>query len=362
VVIAEEWKEVIPMAAVLGRKQAQPLIAELVSRGEALKREYLINGNFSGKDEWVQKLPAPVSRLVQCLIEEAEVPQQILGQALSLVSFFGRGCHSPENWEALSRGPYGEELIHQALVIYSEMDWPRETWVQGTVARLSALSQPISQRLCAEGVAALKTLIASPDEKSASFGLLTLCGLLISRSEGTIENLLPLLPQIEKSVMLPSAPIAEAASWAFGLVHVLAGEEGETASQPSPAVLDNIFAAWAQQTGADTVFSFALASALLFPRGAWQPEITGSVRLRLRSYLKTEQHHRDAVAAGLIGFHAGEIFSDRELVHLLRSNIVYMTTSQTQRIRAVLESSGLTWDDDRSRSSARNRSRTRKSA
>jgi hypothetical protein len=214
-------------------------------------------------------------------------------------------------------------------------------------------------------VAALKTLIASPDEKNASLGLLTLCGLLISRSEGTIENLLPLLPQIEKSVMLPSAPIAEAATWALGLVHVLAGEKGETVSPPSPAVLDNIFAAWAQQTGADSVFSFALASALLFPRGAWQPEITGSARLRLRSYLKTEQHHsanRDAVAAGLIGFHAGEIFSDRELVRLLRGNIVFMTTSQTQRIRAVLESSSLRWDDDRSRSSARNRSRTRKSA
>jgi hypothetical protein len=51
VVLTDEWKEVIPMAAVLARKKAQPLLAELVSRSEALKREFLGTGNFPGKNE-----------------------------------------------------------------------------------------------------------------------------------------------------------------------------------------------------------------------------------------------------------------------------------------------------------------------
>jgi hypothetical protein len=143
VIVAEEWKEIIPMAAVLGRKQAQPLITELVSLGEAAKREFLSTAGFPEKNRWSvdNKLPAPISRLVQCLIEEAEVSQETLGETLSLVSFFARGCHGPENWQALSRGPYGKELIHQALTMYMEMNWPPETRLRTTVALLSALNR-----------------------------------------------------------------------------------------------------------------------------------------------------------------------------------------------------------------------------
>jgi hypothetical protein len=33
IVLAEEWKEVIPMVAVLARKRAEPLLVELIAKG-----------------------------------------------------------------------------------------------------------------------------------------------------------------------------------------------------------------------------------------------------------------------------------------------------------------------------------------
>ncbi len=360
VVIADEWKEVIPMAAVLGRKQAQPLIAELVSRGEAVKQEFFATGNFPEKVDW-DKLPESISRLVQCLIEEAEFSQETLGQALSLVSFFARGCNSPENWEALSRGPYGDELIHQALIMYVEMDWPRETVVRNTVAVLSAFSRPTSDRLCAEGLAALRASIASPDEKEASLALLTVCGLLVRRSERTVESLLPLLPQIETSAMLLSAPIIEAANWALGLIYYVAEKQEMAVSLPSHSVLDHLTSAWLGETDrTESIRSFALASVLLFPRGSWKPHLAGSERSTLRSYLSRDVHSGSYAqsAAAFIGFHAGDVFSDQEFLSLLRGPF----SLDTGRLRSLLEGAGLSLDDVSRTSSARNRPGSRKSA
>jgi hypothetical protein len=324
VIIAEEWKEVIPMAAVLGRKQAQPLIAELVSRSEAVKQEYLINGSFSVKDEWSAKLPAPVSRLVQCLIEEAEVPQEILGQALSLVSFFARGSRGPENWEALSRGPYGKELIHRALTIYMEMNWRREMQLDSTVALLSALSRPLPEWFSEQGIRELRGSMADNDEKSAALALLTVCGLLWLLEEKSEKSeefriFLPFLPQIEEHVMSSTESIIEAASWALGLIYHRADREGVTLSPPSHSVLDHLTSLLLGNSNRrDRMTTLALTIVLQSPRGTWKPRLTASARSTLRSYFdEPDNFYYGPVAAGLIGFHAGDVFTDRELRDLI---------------------------------------------
>jgi hypothetical protein len=111
---AEEWKEVVPMAAVLARKQAEPLMAALVTRGGELRR--LVEANELAPElvEWRQhpyRLPAPVARLVQCLIEEADPAPETLTASLQLAAFFAKGANTQTDWHALCRGPYGEELV-----------------------------------------------------------------------------------------------------------------------------------------------------------------------------------------------------------------------------------------------------------
>ena len=138
---AEEWKEVIPMSAVLARKQAEPLMGALVSTGLQLRQRLDNSQHVAGQEEWLNypsKLPAPIARILQCLVEEAEAAPETLIGALQLVAFFARGCRSENDWLALSRGPYGEELLHQAWLLYSPMDWPYEAWLRNTCASLAA--------------------------------------------------------------------------------------------------------------------------------------------------------------------------------------------------------------------------------
>src|SRR5262249_15404717 len=71
----EEWKEVIPMSAALARERAEPLIVALTQRGNELRQKVEANSDFDGKREWLgarPKLPVPVARLTQCLLEEAQ--------------------------------------------------------------------------------------------------------------------------------------------------------------------------------------------------------------------------------------------------------------------------------------------------
>ena len=96
---AEEWKEVIPMAAVLPRKQAEPLTAALVVEGNALRQKMEKGEDFAGSEKggWVSNLPAPVARLVQCLAEEAEASSETLAAALQIIALFANWAPTRED-------------------------------------------------------------------------------------------------------------------------------------------------------------------------------------------------------------------------------------------------------------------------
>ena len=117
-------------------------MAALVLKGNQLRQKLAANENFPGEQEWAgypQKMPAPVARLAQCLVEEAEAAPETLTAILQLLAFFARGCRSAEDWGALSRGPYGEELLHQVWLLYRSMEFPDETWIKNTFAAIAAL-------------------------------------------------------------------------------------------------------------------------------------------------------------------------------------------------------------------------------
>ena len=173
--LTDEWKEVIPMAAVLAKKQSEPLMAELVSHGRQARAlaESAANSDF----EEPYKLPPAVSRLVQCLAEEAEASPETLTVALQLIALFARGCRPPESWAELARGPYGKELIHQAWLIYSPMDWPRWAWVRNTLAVLLAMQHPESYWCSSDAETDLHRLLRSSDREEIVYGRLSLAGL-----------------------------------------------------------------------------------------------------------------------------------------------------------------------------------------
>jgi hypothetical protein len=176
----EEWKEVIPMSAVLARKQAEPLMGALVTKGAQFRQKMETNERSPEVQHWLgsRGLPAPVARLVQCLAEEAEAAPETLTAALQLSAFFARQCSSPFDWVALSRGPYGEELLHQAWLLYAPMRWPKETCLDDCLSKLAVYRRPAAFWDSDKGIQALRQSLESSVPEDIGRGLLTCAGLL----------------------------------------------------------------------------------------------------------------------------------------------------------------------------------------
>ena len=171
----------MPIPPVLAPRQAEPLILALVQRGNDLRQKVEADLDFDGKREWLDfppKLPAAVACLIQCLMEEAEVAKDTLTSALQLVAFFAQGCRSKDDWQALSVGPHGKELLHQAWLLYESMRWPEVTWLRNTCAVLAAFRHESAYGLAKRGHEELQRLIKSDVREDIGLGLLTCAGLL----------------------------------------------------------------------------------------------------------------------------------------------------------------------------------------
>ncbi len=315
---SEDWKEVIPMSAVLARKQAEPIMAALVQQGNGLRQKVEAKGN-SAENKLMRdadRLPAPVARLARCLVEEAEAAPETLTAALQLVAFFAKGCSSPDDWGALSRGPYGEELLHQAWLLYEPMRWPPETWMINTVSKLSALC--LSETLWSgkEGHEELRRLLNSPRSEEIARGL----GAVVERDQGMAEALgdAEALCDVEEHLFHDEPSLWALSAWAWALQRVQAKKPPRS---PSLEVLDRLLSLFLSDAheAAVTRVAFALTTALGMPRAAWKPTLTEAQANNLRRPDDRAVIGGDyfAVAAVMVAFYAGGIWPEEDLAKRL---------------------------------------------
>jgi hypothetical protein len=311
---AKEWKEVIPMSAVLAGKQARTIISELVEVGTALHHE---------KKGFGEELPAPVARIAQCLIEEAEAPPETLTAALQLLARYCRGCSSNEEWRTLSRGPYGEDLLHQAWSLYAPMDWEEATWMDATCAGLAVLRQPEAYWASDDGQRDLRRRLHSQDSEELGLALLTCAGLRWFSDKRGFElsaitpEILP-LEEVEQHIFQEDPALWHAAVWARTLIWSTLPSPGK----PSSRVLDRLLHLWLSNLGKTPdglVTSIGLKDGPVLPRKAWKPKLTPEqVDLVGRISLGPPVEERpDSAAACRVAFHAGNVCSDEELASRL---------------------------------------------
>lgn len=322
----EEWKEVIPMAAVLARKQAEPIISALVAEGTKLRVKLEAGEDFQGKTEWEElypaRLPAPVARLVQCLREEAEAAPETLTAALKTVAVFAGHGLSDDDRKALCRGPYGEELLHQMWLLYVSMQWEEDRWLLSTCQDLAASRQPEAYWASKEGEAELQRLLNSENEEQVARGLFTCGGLMLNRQGivGAHCGIVANLDQHLTRLLFEDRPtLCAAAESAWTLLQIL----GKPASQPTAAVLDRLLMLWL--TDAKTIVvewaAIALWSQVGLARSAWSPVLTEpqleQVRRAADSTKKQPFPNYPAVASLVVSFHARNVFSEEELAKRL---------------------------------------------
>jgi SIR2-like domain len=338
--IGDAWKEVIPMAAVLAKKQAEPLMRALVDQAADLRKKVESNEAFEGRDEWLQnreQLPAAVSSLGQALVEEAQAAQETLTSALQVVAFFARGCQPTLDWMALARGPYGDELLHQAWLLYAPMTWPDDTSLRRTLADLSRYRKP-SEYWESAGQNELVELLTSTSPEEITRGLLTCASLLIAFRQ---DAKIPALNRIEPHIFKKDRAIWSAAVWVWALFHYNGNREA-----PKPAILDRLLSLWLSDAGDDPwLLSLALSTQLGLQRSSWTPRITeaGVRRIRARGGKSSRLSDMKLAATCVVAFHGRKLWTDEELGKRLvelaghGTGLFFEDSEGAAAIRAMLE-------------------------
>jgi hypothetical protein len=336
---AEEWKEVIPMVAVLARKQSEPLMVALVNEGNLLRRNLEEGKDFAGRNDWIYhfKLPASVARLVQCLAEEAQASPEILAAALQLIALFARSCPPSDSWYTLSRGPYGEELLHQLWLLYAPMRWPEESYLRNTYGRLASYRHPLTYWEGKEGREHIMRLLRSQNLEENARGLLTIPGALWGR-ESVSTDWKSFLVEIERYLFSDNSALWVAAAWAFGRT-IRAIDEMVF---PAVAILDRLLLLCALEQQPDTQsVPYALSGLGGLPRESWTPDLTEEQRLFFKNTADTKgRDSQFKVQASLIvAFHSKDFWTEEELAKRLIA-IVDSTYGSRPQIERMLRQMG----------------------
>jgi len=116
----ERWREVIPLAAVLAGRKAEPLIKRLTAACEARKRE-----NRYPRPEDVRD--PRVVLLRQCLLDDVQVTPPVLRAALRQMAGYGNEEFGKGSVVALRRGKFGEVFQEVAEKAYfsNAADWDK---------------------------------------------------------------------------------------------------------------------------------------------------------------------------------------------------------------------------------------------
>jgi len=319
---SEEWKEVIPMAAVLARKQAEPLMAELVTEGNKLRHKLESGKKFSGKKEWLgypPRLPAPVARLLQCLVEEAEATPNTLTAALQLLALFSSGCQTSGDWQALCRGPYGDELLHQMWLLYEPMQWPIGTKIYWSYGNFIHYRQPPGYWLSTEGQAELQRLFTSQIKEEIVRGLFACYGIARKNYDNRFSPEWMPLDKVESLLYHDELALWAAAAVTFTVIRVNQKE----CWQPSSATLDRLLILWLSNDADRALepLSAAFCTFAGLSRQTWEPMLSDSQvqRVHQLAELKLEGIDLDFLlgACIIVAFHAKNVWTEDELASRL---------------------------------------------
>ena len=321
--LADEWKEVIPMAAVLARKRAEPLLVELISLGKAV-RQASERGDIAEEKVAIsgKKLGGAAGRLLQCFVEEAEASPPTISAALELIAFFAHGCHTDDDWESLSRGPYGDEFYSQAWQLLRSGGLKRGSWLMNSCAGIAAFQKPIEYWLSAVGSSEIKSLLQSTDIEAVGRGLLISMGLLWNR-QNYHEHQLSILEAISLDLIEPhlfhdDPIIRSVATWAW----VNSRKRLKAPSPVSRNILDSFFQHWLSGSAdrATDLAGYAMSCQLGMDRDLWTPKLTKvqiqKVRERFDAQPKAdfETVTYERLASFFVAYHAKSIWTDAELV------------------------------------------------
>ncbi|BDG72905.1 SIR2 family protein [Roseomonas fluvialis] len=213
--IADEWKEVIPMAAVLARAQAEELLNALTIAAEHENSEH-----HKWHDSLVSfepKLPPATARLAQAMVEEAMFTPKLLARATRHVAFFASGCRSNDNWQALSRGPYGPDLRRAAIDVYLQNDGMKLADRLKTAVMLEAYVANSEDWRNADAESVILDGLSLTQERKLVESIIKVAAAFSAyQTETFAANSVKIYQKLQEKLFHKSVKISSAAAWAWG--------------------------------------------------------------------------------------------------------------------------------------------------
>lgn len=319
---SEEWKEVVPMSAVLAGKQGDLILKVLVQKGKVIKRKVDIGHNFKEKEKWLSYpgvLPNVINRLVQSLIEEAQAEPETLEEALSLVAYFARGCQSAMDWRALCSGPYSSELLNQAWILYEPMNLPFDTWIRNSFASFAFYRKQPSYWSSEDGYNEISGLLNSHSDERKCLGLMVCAGLrwtTVMPRNVADDIISRVFPRVEKLIVNKNLAISNVALWVWGL----RCNSSRFNYTPPVNILDFILSGLLSSSDkVFDIFSFSFGACFGLRRDYWSPVLNKSQVEYLRDLYNgfvgdPFKKQRTGNAIVLVAFHSRSILTDEQIV------------------------------------------------
>ena len=124
------------------------------------------------------------------------------------------------SWQAISRGPYGSELLHQAWLQYAPMRWHRNLSIATTLAHLMASRKPEAYWETDGGKSEIVCDLENSDEESITRSLMTLISLCWGKADraDVVRTILKEQDYFEHHLFSNHPGVWDAAAWGWGSV------------------------------------------------------------------------------------------------------------------------------------------------
>ncbi len=234
--LSDEWKEVVPMAAVLARGQATPLLEALTTAADA---ELLSKISSKRTENFIhESMPRAAWRLTQAMAEEAVFAPELLERAARIIVYFSTLTRITDNWSTLGRGPYGPDLRRAALDNYLDGRFTSRPLIRNTLCSLEGYGQSIdywrSDQAVDDMIVSLsednlRSLISSIAATGGSFMLL--------RDESSFVRNTAVYESLERTLFDDRPDVHYIGAWAWGFWRHLRKRANLSAPIPSSDTL-----------------------------------------------------------------------------------------------------------------------------
>lgn len=347
--LSSKWKEIIPMAAVLARGQADELLLKLViaAEGELAAARAKLDDRIVRPDT----IDPATNRLTQAMVEEAVFSPAILDRAAPVVTWFSSGRNflttgrSSDQWRALSRGIYGPDLRVAAMRHYLEGTYANRMRGRTTLSLLEAHQYDAGHWLVDENVSLLLDDINADDIERRVRGLLSVGGAFYIHRKIVMAQSDAIYEAVERGLFDERVAVQQAAVWTWGFWKHLQIREDTPCPQLSPETLGRIISLYFEYRGdRDLEIDFVLLELVGIGRDTGPITLSDTVTEKLRAQYDAVIAAKEAVAGEhlpllRIIYMLPTLYSDAEVVDLITT--FGPSDMDNRDVRDILDAYGL---------------------